>query len=84
MKRGLAHRRPKTRKPQRERIVLPVGAVKTARPLKPTVIELLRRTPSQFTAVRRHIVAHGTLPKGLRAAVIAGQFRNELTGYGAL
>jgi len=46
----------------------------------PNVQRLLDRTPKQFKGVRRHIIAHGTLPKGLRRAIDAGQFERELRG----
>ena len=53
-------------------------ATKPARPLSPVVVELLRKTPPQFAGVRRHIIAHGGLSKGLRRAILAGQFGREL------
>jgi len=47
-------------------------------PYSPNVVELLKRTPKKFAGVRRHIVNHGTLPKGCRTAVLAGQFGADL------
>jgi len=48
--------------------------------LAANVVELLRRTPKNFKGVRKHIIKHGGIPRGLRRAISSGQFKSELVG----
>lgn len=49
--------------------------------LSPAVVALLDATPKKFGGVRRHIIAHGTLPKGCYRASRDGQFAADLKAW---